>query len=67
MKDLGSLNFLGIHVTWIPKEFHHSQFKYVADILDHAKMIGAKPAKTPLPTRSKLSQYDGDPIENATE
>jgi hypothetical protein len=30
-------------------------------------MSGAKPAKTPLPIGAKLSQYDGDPLENAIE
>ena len=30
-------------------------------------MTGAKPAKTPLPTGSQLSEHDGDPLANPTE
>lgn len=36
-------------------------------ILDHAKMIGAKLTSGPILVGTKLSQYDGDPLENGIE
>jgi hypothetical protein len=55
------------HVQHLPHGLHLSQSKYISNVLDRAKMSGAKPAKTPLPTGSKLSQHDGDPLENASK
>jgi hypothetical protein len=46
---------------------HLSQTKYISDMLDRAKMTGVKPTKTPIPVGSQLSQYDGDPLKNASE
>jgi hypothetical protein len=68
MKDLGPLHcFLGIHVQHLPHGIHLSQSKYISDVLAHAKMFDDKPAKTPLPAGSKLSQHDGDALVNASE
>lgn len=68
MKDLSpSHYFLGIHVQHLHDGLHLSQSKYISNVLDRAKMTGAKPAKTLLPTCSKLSQHDGDPLENDSE
>jgi len=68
MKDLGPLHFfLGIHVTRSTSGLHLSQAKYIAELLEKTKMVGAKPAKSPLPSGTKLSQHDGDPLENVTE
>lgn len=68
LKDLGPLHyFLGIHVQHLPHGLHLSQSKYIADVLARAKMTDAKPAKTPLPAGSQLSQHDGDPLDNASE
>jgi hypothetical protein len=60
MKDLSPLHyFLGLHLH---DGLHLSQSKYISNVLDRAKMTGARPAKTLLPTCSKLSQHDGDPL-----
>jgi len=68
MKDLApSHYFLGIHVQHLPHGLHLSQSKYILDMLARAKMTNAKPAKTPLPAGSQLSQHDGDPLNNASE
>ena len=68
MKDPSTLLFfLGIHVQRQSGGFYLSQTKYISDFLDHAHMTRAKPAKTPIPTRSQLSKFFGDPLENAIE
>jgi hypothetical protein len=68
MKDLGPLHyFLGIHVQPWSGGLHLSQTKYVFDLLERMHMAGAKPAKTPLPAGSQLSQHDGDPLPNPAE
>jgi hypothetical protein len=68
MKDLSPLHyFLGLHVQHLHDGLHLSQTKYISNVLDRAKMTGARPAKTFLPTCSKLSQHDGDPLENDSE
>lgn len=68
VKDLGPLHFfLGIHVTRSGSGLHLSQSKYIVELLKKFKMDGAKPAKSPLPPGAKLSQHDGDPLENVTE
>lgn len=68
MKDIGPLNFfLGINVTRTVEGIHLSQSKYISLLLDRSRTLGAKLAKTPLPTGAKLSQYDGDPLDNAIE
>ena len=59
--------FLGIHVQSLPSGLHLSQSKYIFDLLDHAKLIDVKPAKTPIPTISKLSQHNGDPLQNPSK
>jgi hypothetical protein len=56
MKDLGPLHFfLGIHVICSISGLHLSQLKYIAELLEKSHMVGAKPVKSPLPPRSKLS------------
>jgi hypothetical protein len=68
MKDLGPLHFfLGIHVTRSASGLHLSQSKYIAELLKKSRMVGAKPAKSLLPPGSKLSQHDGDHLENVTK
>ena len=68
LKDLGFLHyFLGIHVQPLAGGLHLSQSKYISDILERAKLSGVKPAKTPIPAGSKLSQHDGDPLQNPAE
>ncbi|KAL4561507.1 hypothetical protein LXL04_033674 [Taraxacum kok-saghyz] len=55
MTDLGNINyFLGIAVTRDSKGMFLSQYKYVLEILDRAKMLNCKPARTPTDTTAKL-------------
>jgi hypothetical protein len=68
LKDLGPLNFfLGIQVTRTKEGLHLCQTKYISDLLTRTHMQAAKPAKSPCPTGSKLSSFDGDPLPNPTE
>jgi hypothetical protein len=60
-KDLGDLDFfLGIKATKDADSLHLSQAKYVADLLHHTYMLGAKPAASPCSSGPKLSKYDGE-------
>lgn len=60
-KDLGDLDFfLGIKATKDADPLHLSQAKYVADLLHHTHMIGAKPVASPCSSGPKLSKYDGE-------
>jgi hypothetical protein len=68
MEDLGPLSFfLSIHVYRTANGLHLSQSKYISKLIDRANMLGAKPAKTPLPAGAKLSQFHGDPLPQATK
>jgi hypothetical protein len=63
VKDLGSLSFfLGIQVTRDSAGLHLCQSKYITDILSRTQMSGAKPAKSPCPSGSKLSRLDGEAL-----
>jgi hypothetical protein len=63
IKDLGSLSFfLGIQVTRDSAGLHLCQSKYITDILSRTQMSGAKPAKSPCPSGSKLSRLDGEAL-----
>lgn len=43
MKDLGDLNyFLGIQAFWTSSGLHLQQSKYIVDLLNRSKMLGAK-------------------------
>jgi hypothetical protein len=65
MKDLGDLHyFLGIEAMRTPQGLHLSQSKYTLALLSRANMLEAKPCSTPVPTISKLSFHDGDPLSN---
>jgi hypothetical protein len=65
LKDLGPLNFfLGIQVTRTHSGLHLCQAKYITDLLARTHMDGAKPAKSPCSSGSKLSKYDGEPLED---
>jgi hypothetical protein len=63
VKDLGSLSFfLGIQVTRDYASLHLCQSKYITNILSRTQMSGAKLAKSPYPSGSKLSRLDGEAL-----
>jgi hypothetical protein len=63
LKDLEPLHyFLGIKVLGTSDDIRLSQAKYTTDILERAGVVSCKGVTTPLPTNSKLSALDGDPL-----
>ncbi|XP_062085785.1 uncharacterized mitochondrial protein AtMg00810-like [Humulus lupulus] len=60
MKDLVSLRyFLGIEVAYSPRGYILSQSKYIADILDPARLSDARTFDTPLELNARYSLSDG--------
>ncbi|XP_062102655.1 uncharacterized mitochondrial protein AtMg00810-like [Humulus lupulus] len=60
MTDLGSLwYFLGIEVSYSPRGYLLSQSKYIADILDQARLSDARTVDTPLELNARYSSSDG--------
>lgn len=67
MKDLGPLHyFLGIEVHRIHSNLYFTHTKYVLNLLHKTNMKDAKPIKSQIQIRLKLSQYEDEPISNAT-
>ncbi len=67
LKDLGALIFfLGIQVTCTNAGLHLCQTKYIKDLLLKTHMDGAKPAKSPCASGSKLSKLEGEPLHDPT-
>ena len=67
MKDLGSLRyFLGIEVAYSPRGYLISQLKYVADILERARLTDNKTVDTPIEVNSRYSSSDGLPLTDPT-
>src|SRR3954467_2166829 len=63
MKDMGSLRyFLGVEVTYSPRGYLLSQSKYVADILERARLTDNKTVDTPIEVNAKYSSSDGTPL-----
>jgi hypothetical protein len=61
--DLGPLHyFLGIEVSQSPDGLYLSQRKYTTDFLQRVGMTACKLVPTQLPSSSKISVHDGDPL-----
>jgi hypothetical protein len=66
VKDLDVLHhFLGVTAEPRPSGLLH-QRKYTLDIMERAKMIDCKPCSTPVDTQAKLSEVEGDPVDDPT-
>jgi hypothetical protein len=67
MKDLGYLRyFLGIEVAYSPRGCLLSQSKYVADILERARLTDNKTIDTPIEVNARYSSSDGLPLIDPT-
>ncbi|KAL8123400.1 hypothetical protein AgCh_011388 [Apium graveolens] len=67
MKDLGLLRyFLGIEVTSSPKGYLLCQSKYIANLLDRARLTDNKTVETPLEMNARYSPSDGLPLADPT-
>jgi hypothetical protein len=67
MKDLGYLRyFLGIEVAYSPRGYLLSQSKYVADILERARLTDNKTVDTPIEVNARYSSSDGLPLIDST-
>ena len=63
MKDLGYLwYFLGIKVAYSPRGYLFSQLKYVADILEWARLTDNKIVDTLIEVNARYSSYNGLPL-----
>ncbi|GJW15104.1 uncharacterized mitochondrial protein-like protein [Tanacetum coccineum] len=63
MKDLGLLlYFLGIEVASLPKGYLLSQFKYIANLLDRARITDKMVEDIPIDGKAKYTPRDGDPL-----
>jgi len=67
MKDLGYLRyFLGIEVAYSPRSYLLSQSKYVAGILERARLTDNKTVDTPIEVNARYSSSDGLPLIDPT-
>eukprot|EP00257_Ricinus_communis_P021105 XP_015580508.1 uncharacterized protein LOC107262008 [Ricinus communis] len=64
MKDLGSLNYLGIEVASSPKGYLLSQSKYISDIFGHARLFDNKTVDNPIELNARYSTSDGSLLPN---
>jgi len=67
MKDLGYLRyFLGMEVAYSPRGYLLSQSKYVANILERARLTNNKIVDTPIEVNARYSSSDGLPLIDPT-
>ena len=67
MKDLGYLRyFLGIEVAYSPRGYLLSQLKYVAAILERARLVDNKTVDTLIKVNARYSSSDGLPLIDPT-
>lgn len=68
LKDLGTLSyFLGVEVVPTKHGLFLSQKKYITDLLERTKMLGANSVPTPMLANSTLSLHSGQLIDNPTD
>ncbi|XP_058202763.1 uncharacterized mitochondrial protein AtMg00810-like [Rhododendron vialii] len=66
-RRLGELGFfLGMEINRTNNILYLSQSRYATDLLSKFNMVSCKPCSTPLPSNSKLSQHDGDLLDDPT-
>jgi len=67
MKDLGYLwYFLGIETAYSPRSYLLSQSKYVADILERARLTDNKTVDTLIKVNARYSSSYGLPLTDPT-
>ena len=67
MKDLGYLQyFLGIETTYSPGGYLLFQLKYVADILERARLTNNKTVDTLINVNARYSSSDSLPLTDLT-
>ncbi|BBH09856.1 transposable element gene [Prunus dulcis] len=64
-RRMGELNFfLGMEISRFPDRLFLSQTRYAVDLLARFNMTDCKPCPTPLPSDTRLSCLDGDPLSD---